>query len=83
MHPSCHESQVLDPLVRANIVDGGQTRSMENPTDHFPVKNGRVVRVSSGNGHSLRTIQRGERRTDSPVFLLIHGLASNARMWDG
>ena len=56
---------------------------MENPTDHFPVKNGRVVRVSSGNGHSLRTIQRGERRTDSPVFLLIHGLASNARMWDG
>ncbi|MFZ9442918.1 MAG: alpha/beta fold hydrolase [Ilumatobacteraceae bacterium] len=56
---------------------------MENPTDHFPVRNGRVVRVPSGNGHSMRTIQRGDRRVDSPIFLLIHGLASNARMWDG
>ncbi|MEY3618178.1 MAG: hypothetical protein RL726_876, partial [Actinomycetota bacterium] len=35
------------------------------------------------NGPTLRTIQRGARTADSPVFLLVHGLASNARMWDG
>jgi len=34
-------------------------------------------------GVSLRTLEWGERRADRPSFLLVHGLASNARLWDG
>lgn len=56
---------------------------MEHRSDHFPVNDGDVVRVSTGHGPTLRTIQRGQRSSTSTVFLLIHGLASNARMWDG
>lgn len=56
---------------------------MEHPNDRFPVVDGVVVRVPVPDGPTLRTIHRGTRTDDSPVFLLIHGLASNARMWDG
>jgi len=56
---------------------------MDLPSERFPVVDGVVVRVPVPNGPALRTIHRGVRSDDSPVFLLIHGLASNARMWDG
>jgi pimeloyl-ACP methyl ester carboxylesterase len=56
---------------------------MDHPGERFPVLHGTVVRVSLPNGPTLRTLHRGIRTVDSPVFLLIHGLASNARMWDG
>lgn len=56
---------------------------MEHPNDRFPVVDGVVVRVPVPDGPTLRTIHRGTRTDDSPVFLLVHGLASNARMWDG
>lgn len=56
---------------------------MDSSRERFPLEGAVIERVPSGQGPVLRTIQRGERRSDSPVFLLIHGLASNARMWDG
>lgn len=31
----------------------------------------------------LRTLTWGSPRTDTPSFLLVHGLSSNARLWDG
>ena len=37
-------------------------------------------RVTLDNGISLRVIERGE---GEPRWLLVHGLASNARLWDG
>ena len=40
----------------------------------------RMIEVASG--VSLRTLGRGLDTTGTP-FLLVHGLASNARMWDG
>jgi len=56
---------------------------MDRPSERFPVESGEVVRVPLANRPTLRTIRRGDAGADSPVFLLIHGLASNARMWDG
>ena len=50
--------------------------------DHFPLDNGRVLRVRATDVH-LRAIMRGSTDSDGPLFLLVHGLASNARMWDG
>ena len=40
-------------------------------------------RVNVEPGLSLRTLTWGEPGSDQPSFLLIHGLASNARLWDG
>lgn len=56
---------------------------MTSSHERFPVVGAVVERVPTGRDLNVRTIQRGVRRPDSPVFLLIHGLASNARMWDG
>lgn len=39
--------------------------------------------IDLGNGLALRGIRRGPDDDAAPLFLLIHGLASNARMWDG
>lgn len=36
-----------------------------------------------GGGLHLRGIRRGPASSGEPFFVLIHGLASNARMWDG
>lgn len=38
--------------------------------------------MSLPDGPTLRTLVRGDL-SSGPVFLLVHGLASNARMWDG
>jgi pimeloyl-ACP methyl ester carboxylesterase len=53
--------------------------------DRFPVGDGRVVAVPATGGVMLRAIDRTPPATDPslPPVLLIHGLASNARMWDG
>ncbi len=55
---------------------------MSTPVDRFPVMGAHVRQVSVRDGLSLRTLIRGGLDS-SPVFLLVHGLASNARMWDG
>ncbi len=58
-------------------------------TDHqtsrerFPLTDGNEVRLPIGDGLTVRAIRRGPTVSDRPFFLLIHGLASNARMWDG
>ena len=41
--------------------------------------------ITTADGTRLRVIRRGPPERDSvgPLLLLIHGLASNARMWDG
>jgi len=54
-------------------------------TEHFPVSDGDVGHVSVADGVSLRVVDRSPSRPDAslPPVLLIHGLASNARMWDG
>jgi len=46
---------------------------MDDP--HIPSR-----RVTLDNGISLRVIERGD---GEPRWLLVHGLASNARLWDG
>ncbi len=40
-------------------------------------------RVTVESGLSLRTLTWGEPRSDQPSLLLVHGLASNAHLWDG
>lgn len=55
---------------------------MDQPRDRFPVSDARELRVDIGSGVSLRTLLRGDLSCE-PVVLLVHGLASNARMWDG
>lgn len=56
---------------------------MTTPRDRFPLEGARDERVSLANGLTLRAIVRGDLPSDRPVFVLVHGLASNARMWDG
>ncbi|MBU3689230.1 MAG: hypothetical protein B7C54_02300 [Acidimicrobiales bacterium mtb01] len=53
--------------------------------DRFPVDDGRIVGAPGSGGVVLRTIERRPTTVDPslPPVLLIHGLASNARMWDG
>ena len=53
--------------------------------DRFPVVDGRIVAVPASGNVVLRTIERTPQTVDPslPPVLLIHGLASNARMWDG
>lgn len=40
-------------------------------------------RVTVEHGLSLRTLTWGEPTAEHPSLLLVHGLASNARLWDG
>jgi len=40
-------------------------------------------RITVAQGVALRTLQWGEPTPSSVDFVLVHGLASNARMWDG
>ena len=54
-----------------------------NGVERFELTEGEVVRLPVSDGLSLRGIRRGPVETQRPVFILIHGLASNARMWDG
>ncbi len=42
-----------------------------------------VVRLPSGLDVALRRADGGERGGEQPPHLLVHGLASNARVWDG
>lgn len=51
--------------------------------ERFALTDAREIRLPIGHGLSLRGIQRGPQGSDQPIFILIHGLASNARMWDG
>jgi pimeloyl-ACP methyl ester carboxylesterase len=71
----------------------GQTRQVpsnspfEPARERFPLDasvDGAVERfVPVAEGVHLRTLDRGSARPDEPVFILIHGLASNCRMYDG
>lgn len=51
--------------------------------ERFPLTDGVSTNFDIGGGLHLRGIERGPENSDAPFFLLIHGLASNARMWDG
>lgn len=51
--------------------------------DRFPVEGAEEKRVSLRSGLTLRTLVRGDLSSSSHIFILVHGLASNARMWDG
>lgn len=53
--------------------------------ERFPVTDGVVGHLEVELGVSLRVIDRGSVDPDPslPTAVLIHGLASNARMWDG
>lgn len=51
--------------------------------ERFALSDGDEVRLVIGENLALRAIRRGSMATGRPFFLLIHGLASNARMWDG
>jgi len=53
--------------------------------ERFPVLDGSVGHVRVADDVSLRMIERRPAETDPslPTIILVHGLASNARMWDG
>lgn len=53
--------------------------------EHFPLVDARAELVEVADGLRLRIIDRRPESVDGslPTVLLIHGLASNARMWDG
>ena len=51
--------------------------------ERFPISDALEALVALPSGLRLRTLSRGNQYEDGPVYLLIHGLASNARMWDG
>ena len=51
--------------------------------ERFPVTDAEERFVPVADGVTLRTLDRGPRESDTPVFVLIHGLASNCRMYDG
>ena len=53
--------------------------------ERFPITDGVIGHVEVDNGVSLRVVERGSADPDPhlPPVVLIHGLASNARMWDG
>ncbi len=51
--------------------------------ERFPLSDAREAYVGLASSLQLRTLHRGPENSESPVFLLIHGLASNSRMWDG
>ena len=53
--------------------------------EQFPLTDGRVELVPVAEGMRLRIIDRQPTALDTslPPVLLVHGLASNARMWDG
>ncbi|MEY3034144.1 MAG: hypothetical protein RLZ86_766 [Actinomycetota bacterium] len=53
--------------------------------ERFPVSDGTVGHVTVADGVSLRVVERRPSLVDTslPTVLLVHGLASNARMWDG
>jgi len=56
---------------------------MRIPQDRFPIVGAEERRVRLPSGLTLRTLVRGDLTSTDTVFVLIHGLASNARMWDG
>lgn len=69
---------------------GGQTlraMSIAPPAylERFPISDGTAGHVEVDAGVSLRIVERGATDPDPnlPLVVLIHGLASNARMWDG
>lgn len=53
--------------------------------ERFPITDGTISHVEVDTAVSLRAIERGSVDSDSqiPTVILVHGLASNARMWDG
>lgn len=55
---------------------------MKVSRDRFPVNNAIERRLPVSGGVNLRSFIRGDLER-GPVFVLVHGLASNARMWDG
>lgn len=56
---------------------------MRSPQDRFPVVGAEDRRVRLPGGLTLRTLVRGDLTASGTIFVLVHGLASNARMWDG
>ncbi|MFM8857700.1 MAG: alpha/beta fold hydrolase [Actinomycetota bacterium] len=55
---------------------------MKPPRDRFPVNGAIERKITVPDGPTLRSLIRGNLER-GPVFVLVHGLASNARMWDG
>lgn len=55
---------------------------MKPSRDRFPVDGAIDRRLPVPGGPTLRSLIRGDLER-GPVFVLVHGLASNARMWDG
>ena len=55
---------------------------MKPSRDRFPIKDAIERRLAVPGGPTLRALIRGDFER-GPVFHLVHGLASNARMWDG
>ena len=57
----------------------------DQPRDRLPHPDAHQVMVPVTDGVTLRVLVRepAAPRGDAPLVLLIHGLASNARMWDG
>ncbi len=51
--------------------------------ERFPVTNATELKIRVAPDVNVRVLRRGPTTTPHPIFLLIHGLASNARMWDG
>lgn len=51
--------------------------------ERFPIHDGRIDHVTVEPGVALRVVDRGPADSSRPVAVLVHGLASNARMWDG
>ena len=61
------------------------TTASPGDVERFPVTDGTVSRVPIEANFALRVIDRRPESPDSafPPIVLLHGLASNARMWDG
>ena len=61
------------------------TTASPGDVERFPVADGTVSHVPVAPGLNLRVIDRRPPTVDSalPPIVLLHGLASNARMWDG
>lgn len=61
------------------------TTASPGHVERFPVTDGTVSHVNVEPGVALRVIDRRPAASDAtlPVVVLVHGLASNARMWDG
>lgn len=65
------------------VTNEPRSRDRHSEQERFALSDGENLRLDIGTGLDLRGIRRGPYSTDAPFFVLVHGLASNARMWDG